>query len=141
MCSCIYIYIYIYIHIHACLLHIFMLQERARPEFEQKIKRYIRNCKEENAREKFFVYNPVLEKKEYIQPAHWFWPKVIATFSILVSMVGCFHLHVYSVCSYTHSICNDDKKPVHTKSNCNKLIWANLISEFSLCVHITNSKQ
>ena len=64
-----------------------VLQERARPEFEQRIKRYIRKCKDDNARLKFFVYNPVLEKKEYIQPAHWFWPKVIATFSILISMV------------------------------------------------------
>ena len=62
-------------------------QERARPEFEQKIKRYIRHCKDDKAREKFFVYNPVLEKREYVQPTHWFFPKVIATFSILISMV------------------------------------------------------
>jgi hypothetical protein len=65
-------------------------EERARPEFEQRIKKYIRNCKDENARQKFFVYNPVLERSEYIQPAHWFWPKVLATFSILISMVSVY---------------------------------------------------
>lgn len=75
-------------------------EERARPEFEQRIKRYIRKCKDDNARQKFFVYNPVLEKKEYIQPAHWFWPKVIATFSILISMVGVVIAVVFSVLLY-----------------------------------------
>lgn len=83
------------------------LQERARPEFEQRIKRYIRNCKDDNAREKFFVYNPVLEKKEYVQPAHWFFPKVIATFSILIAMVRsigeckCMGVHVNTCVRYS----------------------------------------
>ncbi|CAI8002180.1 Anoctamin-7 [Geodia barretti] len=79
-------------------------EERARPEFEQRIKRYIRDCKTENAREKFFVYNPVLERKEYVQPAHWFWPKVLATFSILISMVAVVIAIVFSVLLYRLAI-------------------------------------
>jgi hypothetical protein len=79
-------------------------EERARPEFEQKIKRYIRDCKTENAREKFFVYNPVLERKEYVQPAHWFWPKVLATFSILITMVAVVIAIVFSVLLYRLAI-------------------------------------
>lgn len=62
-------------------------QQRARPEFEQRIKRYIRRCNTEKAKEKFFIWNPVLEKREYIQPQWWLVPKLLVTFSILISMV------------------------------------------------------
>jgi len=75
-------------------------EERARPEFEQKIKRYIRRCKTEAAKEKFYVYNPVLEKREYIQPAHWFYPKAIATFSVLISMILIVFAVVFLVLLY-----------------------------------------
>ena len=66
----------------------FFVQERARPQFEQRIKGYIRRCKTEAQKEKFYIYNPVLEKREYVQPAHRYYPKIMATFSILGTMVS-----------------------------------------------------
>ncbi|XP_064396523.1 anoctamin-7-like isoform X2 [Halichondria panicea] len=62
--------------------------ERARPEFEQRIKRHIRSCKTEKAKEKFYIWNPVLETKEYIQPQSWLVPKLLTTFSVLGFMAG-----------------------------------------------------
>ena len=69
--------------------HSLTLQQRARPQFEQKIKRAIRRSADaEAAKKKFTIYNPVLEKYEYIQPPYWLWPKIGTTIAILASMVS-----------------------------------------------------
>ena len=62
-------------------------EERERPEFIQSIKRKIKNYPEEKKKQ-YKIYNVVLERYEYIQPTHIFIPKVVAAFSILITMVA-----------------------------------------------------
>ena len=70
-------------------LLLYNVQQRARPQFEQKIKRAIRaRGNTEEAKKKFTIRNPVLDKDEYIQPPYWLWPKVITTIIILSFMVS-----------------------------------------------------
>ena len=65
----------------------YLFQERARPEFVHRIKNSIKKTKPEK-RKKFYVTNEVLNKVEYIQPAYWFYPKLVFSFSILITMVS-----------------------------------------------------
>ena len=84
-------------------LLLYNVQQRARPQFEQKIKRAIRargNTAE--ARKKFTIHNPVLDKEEYIQPPYWLWPKVITTIVILSFMVS----KIASACMYNVTVQN-----------------------------------
>ena len=57
-----------------------------RPEFVHAIKNKIKNFSEEEKKE-YRIYNPVLERYDYIQPPTILWPKVAAAFSVLFTMV------------------------------------------------------
>ena len=69
--------------------HLFhdIVQERARPEFEHKIKNHLSRASEKQAK-RFIIFNEVLNRQEYIQPASWFLPKLFSSFSILIVMVS-----------------------------------------------------
>ncbi|KAL5475674.1 hypothetical protein EMCRGX_G025519 [Ephydatia muelleri] len=60
-------------------------EEQPRPAFEQRIKHYI-SLNPKNAKN-YVLYNPVLERDEYIQPPHLLLPKLMLSFSILCFMV------------------------------------------------------
>ena len=61
-------------------------EERERPQFVQAIKRQIKNYSPEKAK-KFKIYNPVLERDEYVQPTYYLLPKISLAFSILCTLV------------------------------------------------------
>ena len=62
-------------------------EERERPQFIQEIKRKIRNYPEEK-RKQYKIFNPVLERYEYVQPSLFLLPKISVAFSILMTMVA-----------------------------------------------------
>lgn len=50
-------------------------EARERPQFVLKIKQKIKDYTDEQQKE-YKVFNPVLERFEYIQPTRFLWPKV-----------------------------------------------------------------
>ena len=62
------------------------VQQLPRPKFVQKIKFQIGDNKEK--KKEFTDCNPVTGQDEYFQPLRMFYPKVVATLSILFSMVS-----------------------------------------------------
>ena len=74
-------------------------EQRERPEFVQAIKKKIKEYPEEKKKQ-YKIYNPVLERYEYIQPPHLLWPKVSLAFSILVTMVAAVIGVVFAVLLY-----------------------------------------
>ena len=74
-------------------------EQRERPEFVQAIKKKIKEYPEEKKKQ-YKIYNPVLERFEYIQPPHLLWPKVSLAFSILVTMVAAVIGVVFAVLLY-----------------------------------------
>ena len=74
-------------------------EQRERPEFVQRIKQKIKDYPEE-LKKRYKLYNPVLERFEYIQPARDIWPKVALGFSVLSTMaLGVFAV-VFAVLIY-----------------------------------------
>ena len=74
-------------------------EQRERPEFIHRIKRKIKDYPEEK-KKRYTIHNDVLERHEYIQPAHDILPKVVLGFSILSTMsLGVFGV-VFAVLIY-----------------------------------------
>lgn len=74
-------------------------EQRERPEFVQAIKQKIKNFPEEQ-KKRYKIYNPVLERYEYIQPTHILWPKVALAVSILSTMAAAVLGIVFAVLIY-----------------------------------------
>ncbi len=74
-------------------------EERERPQFIQTIKRKIRSYPEEK-KKKYKIYNPVLERDEYIQPNHLLLSKISTAFSILMTLVVAVIGVVFAVIIY-----------------------------------------
>ena len=65
-----------------------LLQERERPEFVMAIKKKIKDYPPEK-KQRFRIFNRVLDRYEYIQPPNILWPKIATGFSILFTLVCC----------------------------------------------------
>ena len=62
-------------------------EERERPQFVQAIKSKIKNYTEEQ-KKTYKIYNPVLERFEYVQPTYSLLPKLSFAFSVSMTMVA-----------------------------------------------------
>ena len=61
--------------------------QRERPKFIQAIKNQIKDYPEEK-KKLFKVFNPVLERYEFIQPKQYYIPKILLSTSVVLTMVA-----------------------------------------------------
>jgi hypothetical protein len=78
-------------------------EQRERPEFVQSIKRKIKDLPEDK-KKRYRLYNPVLERYEYIQPAFLVWPKLCLGVSILATMVMMVIIFIFAIVVYRLAI-------------------------------------